>query len=195
MFTGIVEYRGRVLEKNVSEGITTLTLDSGPLNDVSIGDSVSVTGVCLTAVEVDPHLVVQVVNETLNRTNLGQLQQGGVVNLERAMPVSGRFDGHVVQGHVDGVGTVIDLADEGDGKRVSVQIPPDLLRYVVEKGSITIDGVSLTVAAVQEEQIEIALIPHTLQLTTLGLRNGGDAVNLEVDVLAKYVERILKAAQ
>lgn len=195
MFTGIVEYRGEVLKSSEHAGFTVLSLDVGPLDGVKVGDSVLVSGVCLTAVAVELHIDVQMVEETLSRTNLGALEVGDFVNLERAMPASGRFDGHVVQGHIDGVGTLVAEVTEDDSRRMTIRLPEGLDRYVVEKGSITVDGVSLTVASVAGDEIEIALIPHTLDMTTLGLRNIGDTVNLEVDVLAKYVERILKADQ
>jgi riboflavin synthase len=196
MFTGIVEHKGSVVAAEGTETGRTLSVDVGPLDGIEVGDSVSVSGVCLTAVDVEDSLVtVEVVKETLDRSSLGALSPGSTINLERAMPASGRFDGHVVQGHVDGVGTVLGTEPEGSGIRMTVEIPRDLLRYVVEKGSITIDGVSLTVAALADESIEIALIPHTLSATTLGLRNVGDWVNLEVDILAKYIERIMKSDQ
>jgi riboflavin synthase len=134
-----------------------------------------------------------VVLETLDRTNLGALQSGDPVNLELPMPASGRFDGHIVQGHVDGVGEVVSVVSEGEGRRMTIGAPEGLMRYLVEKGSVTVDGVSLTVAALTELGFEVALIPHSLTVTTLGLRQAGQKVNLEVDVLAKYVERLLKA--
>lgn len=194
MFTGIVEHLGAVVAVAGDDSGSRLTIDLGPLDGMAIGDSISVSGVCLTAVDVEGSQVsVEVVPETLSRTSLGSLVQGSSVNLERAMAADGRFDGHIVQGHVDGVGTVTGVADEGDGKRMSIQSPTPLLRYIVEKGSITADGVSLTVAGLEGDTFEIALIPHTLEVTTLGLRKAGDRVNLEVDVLAKYVERLLKA--
>lgn len=194
MFTGIVEHRGSVaLATKGNEGMRVV-LDTGPLSGIELGDSISVNGVCLTAVEVEPGLVtVDVVKETLDRSNLGALERGDPVNLELPMPANGRFDGHIVQGHVDGVGEVSAVEAEGEGQRMSLDVPQSLMRYVVEKGSVTVDGVSLTVAAVRETGFEVALIPHSLTVTTLGLRKVGEKVNLEVDVLAKYVERLLKA--
>jgi riboflavin synthase len=194
MFTGIVEHRGWVaLAEKGTDGMRVV-LDIGPLSGIELGDSISVNGVCLTAVDVKPGLVtVDVVKETLDRSNLGGLEPGDPVNLELPMPASGRFDGHIVQGHVDGVGEVVAIRPEGEGQRMSLDVPRSLMRYVVEKGSVTVDGVSLTVAAVTETGFEIALIPHSLSVTTLGLRKVGEKVNLEVDVLAKYVERLLKA--
>jgi riboflavin synthase len=193
MFTGIVEHRGSVsaVEK-VVDGMR-MTLETGPLA-LEIGGSVAVNGVCLTAVGVEPgQVTVEVVKETLDRSTLGSLEAGDPVNLERPMRADGRFDGHLVQGHVDGMGEILAVEPEGDGKRMRVRVPERLLRYLVEKGSITVDGVSLTVAALNGHEMEVALIPHSLEVTTLGLRAVGEKVNLEVDVLAKYVERLLKA--
>jgi riboflavin synthase len=153
-----------------------------------------VNGVCLTAVETpDGQVVLDLVAETLDRSTLGALQPGDPVNLERPMPADGRFDGHIVLGHVDGVGEVRAIEQEGEGRRMRVRVPDDLARYLVEKGSVTIDGVSLTVASIDGSEIEIALIPHSLEVTTLGLRSVGEKVNLEIDVLAKYVEKLLSA--
>jgi len=193
MFTGIVEHRGSVSAvERVVDGMR-MVLDTGPIA-LEIGGSVAVNGVCLTAVGVEPGLVtVEVVKETLDRSTLGSLETGDPVNLERPMRADGRFDGHVVQGHVDGVGEILAVEPEGDGKRMRVRAPERLLRYLVEKGSITVDGVSLTVAALNGPDMEVALIPHSLEVTTLGLRAVGEKVNLEVDVLAKYVESLLKA--
>lgn len=194
MFTGIVEHVGKVTAVEAGADLTRLRIDSGPLDDVEVGHSVSVNGVCLTAVSTGPAaLEVEVVPETLSRTSLGALSEGSPVNLERAMAASGRFDGHIVQGHVDGVGTVSGVTADDDGSRMTIELPDDLVRYVVEKGSITVDGVSLTVAAVKGASFQVALIPHTLAMTTLGLRKEGDLVNLEADVLAKYVERLMQA--
>ncbi len=194
MFTGIVEHRGAVaLAEKGTDGMRVV-LDTGPLSGIELGDSIAVNGVCLTAVEVRPGLVtVDVVKETLDRSNLGALETGDPVNLELPMPADGRFDGHIVQGHVDGVGLVVAIEPEGEGQRMSLAVPESLMRYVVEKGSVTVDGVSLTVAAVTATGFEVALIPHSLSVTTLGLRKVGEKVNLEVDLLAKYVERLLKA--
>jgi riboflavin synthase len=194
MFTGIVEHRGSVVSTKKTAGGREAVIDVGPLTGIEVGDSLNVNGVCLTAVEIEGSRVkVEMVEETLDRSNLGLLDEQSPVNLERAMPAAGRFDGHVVQGHVDGVGTLRSVTPEGDGSRLTIEIPPGLMRYVVEKGSITVDGISLTVAAVTDDSIDIAVIPHTLSVTTLGLRNMGDQVNLEVDVIAKYVEKLLKA--
>jgi riboflavin synthase len=162
---------------------------------MTVGDSIAVNGVCLTAVAVDPPgtISVEAVPETLRRSNLGGLERGDRVDLERPLAAAGRFDGHVVQGHVDGIGTVRAVGVEGESRRYWFDVPPPLLRYLVEKGSVAVDGVSLTVSAVDAGGFEVVLIPHTLRETVLGLRGPGDVVNLEVDVLAKYVERLLEA--
>jgi riboflavin synthase len=192
MFTGIVEHRGSVVSVERADGVMRLVVDPGPLGGISIGSSIAVNGVCLTAVEAPEGRVgFDLVAETLDRSTLGGLQPGDPVNLERPMPASGRFDGHIVQGHVDGVGEVVGIEAEGEGRRMRVRVPGELSRYLVEKGSLAVDGVSLTIAAVDGDDIEIALIPHSLEVTTLGLRTVGEKVNLEVDVLAKYVEKLL----
>jgi riboflavin synthase len=194
MFTGIVEHRGSVVSVESAGGGMRLVLDTGPLPRIELGGSIAVNGVCLTGVETgNGQVAVDVVTETISRSTLGGLQPGDPVNLERPMRADGRFDGHIVQGHVDGVGVIVEVEPEGQGKRIRLRLPDDLSRYVIEKGSITVDGVSLTVAAVEGDEVEIALIPHSLQVTTLGLRAVGEKVNLEVDLLAKYVEKLLKA--
>jgi riboflavin synthase len=191
MFTGIIETMGRVRSAVRSEGSLRVSLEAPGL-ELHVGDSIAVNGVCLTAVEVHPGgFDADVVPETIARTNLSGLATGSDVNLERPVPADGRFDGHIVQGHVDGVGEVIAVEPEGDGKRIRVRPPRQLARYIAVKGSIAIDGVSLTVAAVDGDDFEVALIPHTLDLTTLGRRPAGSTVNLEVDVIAKYVERMM----
>ena len=194
MFTGIVEEMGRVVRILPADEGIRIEIDGSLVSDgLQVGDSAAVNGVCLTVVARTPTgFVSDVVKETLDRTNLGGLQAGSPVDLERPMPASGRFDGHIVQGHVDGLGRVERLIPEGEGVRMTVSIPTGLDRYVVEKGSITVDGVSLTVAGLTENGFEVALIPHTLAVTVLGQRRPGDGVNLEVDVIAKYVERLLK---
>jgi riboflavin synthase len=196
MFTGIVAALGTV--GDVAETATGRRIhirNAKMFDDMRVGDSVAVNGVCLTAVKVgDGDVAVDVVQESLDRSNLGELTHNGRVDLERPMAASGRFDGHIVQGHVDGVGTVSSIIAEGEARRMRIDLDADLARYVVEKGSITVDGVSLTVTAVgpgSEAWFEIVLIPHTLDVTVFGLRRVGDRVNLEVDVLAKYVERLM----
>ena len=194
MFTGIVEQRGSVVSVESANGGMRLVLDTGTLPGIERGGSIAVNGVCLTGVETGPgRVAVDVVKETLSRSTLAELQPGDPVNLERPMAANGRFDGHIVQGHVDGVGVITAIEPEGSGRRLRLRIPDALSRYVIEKGSITVDGVSLTVAAVKGDEVEIALIPHSLQVTTLGLRAVGEKVNLEVDLVAKYVEKLLKA--
>lgn len=194
MFTGIVEAIGSVARIEALDGGRRFVVECPALTDgMPVGSSVSVQGACLTATSVSASsFMVDLVGETLARTTLGSLRAGDPVNLERAMPAGGRFDGHIVQGHVDGVGTVRQIADEGTGSRLSVSCPPALLRHVVEKGSITVDGVSLTVARIDDEGFEVALIPHTLAVTTLGSLAPAAPVNLEVDILAKYVERLME---
>lgn len=194
MFTGIVEQVGAVTDVRETADGRRLLLEGSDLDKTPIGASIAVNGVCLTAVEVVGDTVaVDVVPETLSRSNLGEIAPGGKVNLERPMPADGRFDGHIVQGHVDGVGTIESIQRGSDGTVMTIGPPEDLLPFIVEKGSITVDGVSLTVTAVTGDSFSVALIPHTLEVTTLGLRNAGDTVNLETDVLAKYVERLLEA--
>ena len=196
MFTGIVEELGEVVTLEAGADSARLTL-RGPLvtSDAVRGASISVNGVCLTVVEhSDGEFTVDVMAETLNRSSLGALEPGDRVNLERAMAASSRFGGHVVQGHVDGTATILERVPGDRWEVVRFSLPGDLARYVVEKGSITVDGVSLTVASVADESFTVSLIPTTLDLTTLGHKGVGDPVNLEVDVLAKYVERLLGAA-
>ena len=195
MFTGIVESIGTVTSITTDGDDARLTIhDAVTTTDLGVGDSVSVNGVCLTAVLIDgPRFSVDAVTETLRRSNLGSLEANSSVNLERAMPAAGRFDGHIVQGHVDGVGVIVDVEAEGQGRRLGIRPPTELLRLIVEKGSITVNGVSLTVASVEDPVFQIAVIPHTLSVTTLGSAVVGEAVNLEVDILAKYVERLMRS--
>lgn len=194
MFTGIVELMGSVLDAREQPTGRRLVISADGIHPIATGASIAVNGVCLTAVDFEGGLAVDVIPETLSRTNLGDLRSGDEVNLERAMPAHGRFDGHIVQGHVDGTGVVARVTEDDNGVVMRVEADGDLLNYVVEKGSITVDGVSLTVASFDSDGwFQVALIPHTLEVTTLGLRNPGEVVNLEVDVLAKYVERLLKA--
>ncbi|WP_295702535.1 riboflavin synthase [Lapillicoccus sp.] len=195
MFTGIVEELGEVLRLDRGTDSAILHV-RGPLvvEDATHGASIAVNGICLTVVEHDTEsFSVDVMAETLDRTSLGSLHPGDRVNLERAMRADGRFGGHVVQGHVDGVGTIRRRAPGDRWEVVEIGLPTDLTRYVVKKGSVTVDGVSLTVSAVHHDGFEVSLIPTTLALTTLGHKGVGDLVNLEVDVLAKYVERLLAA--
>jgi len=194
MFTGIVEELGEVAYLTDAGGDSAVLAVRGPLvtSDARHGDSIAVNGVCLTVIDnVDGVFTADVMGETLRRSSLGGLRPGSPVNLERAAKVGSRLGGHLVQGHVDGVARIIarEPADEWEVLRFS--LPPELARYVVEKGSITVDGVSLTVMAVDDESFAVGLIPTTLKLTVLGAKAVDDPVNLEVDVIAKYVEKML----
>jgi riboflavin synthase len=195
MFTGIVSAMGRVVAVEPTDGGRRMRLTAaGTASDLSVGDSVAVNGVCLTATVVDGDTFeVEAVAETLDRSNLGKVAVGDEVNLERPVAAAGRLDGHIVQGHVDGVGAVRTVVPEGDSIRVWVDLEPSLMRYVVVKGSVAVDGVSLTVTAIDDGGFEVALIPHTLAVTAWGARGPGDGVNVEVDILAKYVERLMEA--
>jgi riboflavin synthase len=194
MFTGIVEAMGTVAAAGDAGGKRHIFIDAGDLAaGMRVGDSLAINGVCLTAIEViGSRVAVEAVDETLARTNLGLLQAGSPVNLERPMRADGRFDGHIVQGHVDGVGIVRSVASEGASIRLWVDAPEGLRRYLAEKGSIAVDGVSLTVSGVDGTGFEVVLIPHTLEATLFGARRPGDAMNLEADVIAKYVARLLE---
>ncbi|MBT2398908.1 riboflavin synthase [Streptomyces sp. ISL-100] len=197
MFTGIVEELGEVTAVENLGDASRFRL-RGPLvtEDAKHGDSIAVNGVCLTVVDFgDGEFTADVMAETLTRSSLGALTVGSRVNLERPMALGGRLGGHLVQGHVDGTGTIIGREPSEHWEIVKVSLPADLSRYVVEKGSITVDGVSLTVVEAADDYFTISLIPTTLALTTLGIKQAGDPVNLEVDVLAKYVERLLGAEQ
>lgn len=199
MFTGIVSDLGSIRSRQPTDAGALIDIEApATVHGLTVGDSVAVNGVCLTAVAVtDSTFSVDVIHETLARTALGSLDAGDPVDLERPMPGNGRFDGHIVQGHVDGVGRIATIAEEGASRRLRIGIPDALARYTVEKGSIAVDGVSLTITAVsaagEDAWFEVALIPHTLDVTVLGSRSIGDPVNLEVDVLAKYVERLMEA--
>jgi riboflavin synthase len=202
MFTGIVTELGTVTSIQEGNGATRVTIEaSEAAADIAVGDSISVNGVCLTAIDIHTDAFsVEIVDESLSRSTLGRLGKGAIVNLERPMSASGRFDGHIVQGHVDGVGTVTAISREGDAARYRILIPRDLARYTVEKGSIAIDGTSLTITAVSPQGsetpwFEVVLIPHTLAVTVLGRTTEGSAVNLEADVIAKYVERMVGEPQ
>lgn len=192
MFTGIVEEVGRVLQRNGSAlaiGASTV------LDGLREGDSIAVNGVCLTVVRLLPGgFAVDLSPETLRRTNLGRLLVDDPVNLERPLLYGGRVGGHLVQGHVDGVGEVVSIVPEGNSHLFTFSTPPPLMRYIVEKGFIAVDGISLTVVGVQGNQFSVAIIPYTFQHTVMSHRRVGDWVNLEVDILAKYVERLLEGA-
>jgi riboflavin synthase len=195
MFTGIVEEIGEVLDVTESADVVVLTIRGRTVTgDSRHGDSIAVNGVCLTVIDPDGSsegtFTVELVPETLKRSSLSAAGQGARVNLERALAVGGRLGGHIVQGHVDGTATLVSRSPGERSDELVFSLAPDIARYVAEKGSITVDGVSLTVAAVTSDTFTVALIPTTLTKTTLGERRPGDAVNLEVDVLAKYLERL-----
>ncbi|MFI6289640.1 riboflavin synthase [Streptomyces sp. NPDC051018] len=193
MFTGIVEELGEVTAvENLGDASRFRLRGPQVTEGAGHGDSIAVNGVCLTVVETgDGEFTADVMAETLKRSSLGALTEGSRVNLERPMAVGGRLGGHIVQGHVDSVGTVLDRTPSEHWEIVKISLPAGLSRYVVEKGSITVDGVSLTVVDAAPDHFTVSLIPTTLALTTLGIKQPGDLVNLEVDVIAKYVERLL----
>ncbi len=192
MFTGLIEATGRVASVDASADGAMLKIDTELANGLKPGDSVAVNGACLTATRFEGNaFYADVMNESLARTALGALQPGVGVNLELPLAVGDRLDGHIVQGHVDAVGTVSLADDSGFSRVVRVVLPDDLARYVVNKGSIAVDGVSLTVSGVGDDWVEVSLIPETLERTTLGDLRAGSRVNLEVDILAKHVERLL----
>ena len=193
MFTGIVEEIGRV--QSVSSGGLVISA-SRELADLRVSDSISVNGACLTVTSRDEDsFSVDVVPETLRRTNLGALRAGDPVDLERSLAVDGRFGGHVVQGHVDATGAIESVAQEGEALLLRFRAPPSIMRYVVEKGFIAVDGVSLTVVDCDDRSFSVTVIPFTRDNTILGSKAAGDAVNLEADIMAKYVERLLPGPQ
>lgn len=193
MFTGIIEEVGTVLEIRRSGDSAVLKIQAEKvLADVKIGDSIAVNGVCLTVTSWGMgFFTADVMHETLNRSSLGEKGRGSRVNLERAMRVDGRFGGHIVAGHIDGTGTVKQIKKDANAIWYTIAAKPGILRYIVEKGSIAIDGISLTVAAVGKEDFSVSVIPHTASCTTLSERKTGDVVNLENDCIGKYVERLL----
>jgi riboflavin synthase len=196
VFTGLVQSLGRVENSERAEDGVRLTVSSPLAAELSDGDSIAVNGVCLTATSVlDGRFTSDVMNETLDRSSLGGAEAGAEVNLELPLRATDRLGGHVVQGHIDGVGTVAGVEQDGFARRLEVQAPADVLRYVVEKGSVAVDGVSLTVAELGERSFTVSLIPETLERTSLGKAKAGTRVNLEVDLLAKYVERLMEAAR
>jgi riboflavin synthase len=192
MFTGLVQDIGRVegVEGDADGARLRIATRLGP--QIGLGDSIAVNGVCLTATEADAGgFATEAMNQTLEVTVIGALEPGSRVNLELATRADERLGGHIVQGHADGSGRVLEVAEDGFARRVRVEIPPDLLRYVVDKGSVALNGVSLTVATLGDTWVEVSLIPETLERTNLGDAAPGDALNVEVDVVAKYVERLL----
>ena len=196
MFTGLVQGIGSVAGIEHSPDGARITIATRLVAELAAGDSIAINGVCLTAVTLrDGSFAADAMNETLARTSLGDLAVGSRVNLELPLRATDRLGGHVVQGHVDGLGEVLEQHDDGFARRIRIGAPPEVLRYVVEKGSIAVDGVSLTVTAVDERSFTVSLIPETLQRTTLGGVDAGGRVNLEVDVLAKYVEKLMVTAR
>jgi riboflavin synthase len=192
MFTGLVQDLGTVASVDATDDGARLTLETALAGELREGDSVAVNGVCLTATEIDGgRFVADVMRETLRRSSLGAVEAGTRVNLELPLRASDRLGGHVVQGHVDGMGTVTGVVAEGFARVITIEADRAVLRYVVEKGSIAVDGVSLTVSRVDERSFDVSLIPETLERTTLGAGGTGGRVNLEVDVLAKYVEKLV----
>lgn len=192
MFTGIIEEIGKI--KSVQRGAKSSMLTVGGsliFDDLKIGDSVAVNGVCLTATQIgDGFFKADVMHETLDRSSLGRLRQGGMVNLERAMAANGRFGGHIVSGHIDGTGTISSIKKDDNAIWYFIKAEPEVLKYIVEKGSVAIDGISLTVAGITERDFSVSLIPHTAGETTLSQRRVSDIVNIENDVIAKYVEKL-----
>jgi riboflavin synthase len=192
MFTGIVQALGTVRAIDDLGEAVRLGVEGEILHGLSGGESIAVNGVCLTVAQIDPSgFTADVMQESLRRTSLGGLAVGDRVNLERSVTPTSLLGGHIVQGHIDGVGTVVGVRPSAHWREVDIDVPVGLLRYVVEKGSIALDGVSLTIASLSDTGVRVSLIPETLARTTLGIRDVGDHVNVEVDVLAKYVERLL----
>lgn len=193
MFTGLVEEVGTL--QGVHRGVNSAVLTIGcrtVLEGTKVGDSIMTNGVCLTVTELGAtYFTADVMHETLSRSSLGELSPGSPVNLERAMPADGRFGGHMVSGHIDGTGTVRELREDDNAVWYTVEAAPDLLRCIVEKGSICIDGISLTVAAVDDRSFQVSIIPHTRAVTNLSTKGVGSTVNLECDVIGKYVEKLL----
>ncbi len=193
MFTGIIEEVGTI--KQIQKGTHSAILQihaNRVLYGLKIGDSVAVNGVCLTVTKIQSQCFhADVMHETLNRSALSSLTIGSYVNLERAMPANGRFDGHIVAGHVDDIGKIIDIKRDDNAIWFTIEAAPSIMRYIVEKGSIAIDGISLTIARLSENSFSVSIIPHTAHVTTLGKRKIGDAVNLENDIIGKYVEKFL----
>jgi riboflavin synthase len=197
VFTGIIEELGTVVAIDPLGDSARLSIRGATVtSDAAHGDSISVNGVCLTVVDnADGVFTADVMGESLDRSTLGALTAGSAVNLERAATMATRLGGHIVQGHVDGVGAVLSREAGDQWETVTFSLPPQLSRYVVEKGSITVDGISLTVMAVTDDTFSVGLIPTTLKLTTLGAKSAGERVNLEVDIMAKYVEKLLGAVR
>ncbi len=197
MFTGIVQGVGRIRSVEPRGGDATMWIDTGgvALAGVEIGGSIAVNGCCLTAIELEPHAFrADLSRETLSLTTAGQWRPGTAVNLEKALTAGQALGGHYVTGHVDGVGRVVSRHDDARSVRVEFQVPPELARYIARKGSVTVDGVSLTVNGVAGDRFDVNLVPHTLEATILGAYQAGTRVNLEVDIIARYLERLLAPA-
>ena len=197
MFTGIIEETGIVVAIKSGTDSIRLTISAALVSsDAHLGDSISINGCCLTVIYItECNLGFEAVPETMHRTSLSQLRVGSIVNLERAVRADARLGGHIVQGHVDGVGTLLSMHESDNARVLTISAGPDILKYVVEKGSISLDGISLTVASADMDRFTVWIIPHTWQVTSLSARKVGDILNLEVDVIAKYVERLLTFAQ
>jgi riboflavin synthase len=196
MFTGLVQDLGRISGHELTDDGVRLTVESELARELSGGDSVAVNGVCLTATAVgERSFAAEVMNETLQRSSLREAQAGTEVNLELPLRASDRLGGHVVQGHVDAIGVVAETQDDGFARRIRVSAPDEVLRYIVSKGSVAVDGVSLTITQIDDTSFTVSLIPETLERTNLGAARPGTAVNLEVDVLAKYVEKLVGTAR
>lgn len=197
MFTGIIEEIGKI--KGIRKGAASalLTIEASVvLEDVHLGDSIAVNGVCLTVTNfTGDTFTADVMHETLNRSSLGALKAGSAVNLERAMKADGRFGGHIVAGHIDGTGTIADIKKDDNATWYTVKAEPAVMRYIIEKGSIAIDGISLTVASIAKDSFRVSIIPHTSGQTTLSMKKPGDLVNLENDCIGKYVEKLLQPCQ
>ena len=194
MFTGIVEELGKIqtIKNSKKNSLSYVISAKLVVDDLKIGDSISINGVCLTVTKkTNKTFTVDLIEETLNKSNLGDIKQNNYVNLERSMKVSDRFSGHIVQGHVETVAVILDKQFEDNEARLFIGLDPEWMRYCIPKGSITLDGVSLTIAAVNGNILEIALIPHTLKNTTLGLKDKSDTVNVETDIIGKYIDRLL----
>ena len=197
MFTGIVEEVGTV--RSIQRGSTSSFIEIQAnivLDGTKFGDSIAVNGVCLTVTELSSDSFrADVMNETLSRSSLGSLRSGSPVDLERAMAAGGRFGGHIVSGHIDGTGTITDIKKDGIAHWYTISAPPEIMRYIVEKGSVAIDGISLTVAKVTDSSFSVSIIPHTAAQTVLSHKKAGDTVNLENDIIGKYVEKLMKPAE
>jgi len=193
MFTGIIEELGQIQKIDYKSAGIQLTLSAKlVMDDLKIGDSISINGVCLTLAQIkDNQFTVDLVPETLDKSNLGELLEGDYVNLERAMKASDRFSGHILQGHVETLGVILDKQQQEDNAVLSVGLDPEWMRFCLPKGSIALDGISLTIAKIEANIVEIALIPHTLLNTTLGLKSKSDTLNIETDIIGKYVDRLL----